>query len=837
MLNPPIIFHLLPNAHLDPVWLWDWREGLNEGVTTVNTVLDLMDERPELTFMRGEAAIYQHIQKIAPKTFDRILEKISKGRWDVVGGTHVQPDSNLASTETLCRHFEKSLAYFERELGVRPSVGWQADSFGHAAGWPNILRSFGMRGFAFTRPQRNEFAMDSPAFWWRCDSDDRLLCYRQHWKWYCSERFNIPEVLDETLQGAGRQKWRNVGVLIGLGNHGGGPTRRHLAEIEKWGREHREVELRYSTLHGFFQSLRKEVDSSSRTPMPSLGGEFGYCLRGCYSSVQKFKSLYRRAETIVADAATAQGVIGAALGRTESSLDEAWEAILFNSFHDILPGSSIERAMEEQSAWIGLALHHGLKARFEALNRLATVVDTRVSKPDSPDSPTDVPILLWNSLPREFSGPVEVEASLDYRPLFDYENRADKVPFVLRDETGCVMPFQEIATEHSSMPTQPWRKRVVAHITIPAMGWRVVRLGLTTRKPSPKFGKTTCRAKAGNRLSISNSQWEIATNLMGGIAIRRGGGDFFLPRKRLRLLMVEDPWGSWGGMNEESDSYRLDQVREEWKVSESAILENGPERSRLWTRWQGTKSWVDLTFDLNRDCPWITVHGRLLWNERSARLQLAIPSKGPALCDVPGSVVLRKGRGQVPVGRWVHRDTETGKRIGIASDVLSDADFFQTETRFTLARASRYANDVVTTPQEMKWQPAVDCGELKFRICLFANGVDPDHVADSLLYPPVALPVMPGNGPLGGTGSFGELTPQTVRLLSANLNNDGNLELRVQNRGDRPVNPRFRLGGKVHSLGRIGLQQIKTVVLSSNKRAQGAKPRRTDQPVRHNGPT
>ena len=35
--------HLIGNAHLDPVWLWDRREGLNEGITTVRTMLDLMD--------------------------------------------------------------------------------------------------------------------------------------------------------------------------------------------------------------------------------------------------------------------------------------------------------------------------------------------------------------------------------------------------------------------------------------------------------------------------------------------------------------------------------------------------------------------------------------------------------------------------------------------------------------------------------------------------------------------------------------------------------------------------------------------------------------------------
>ncbi|RFC41758.1 MAG: alpha-mannosidase, partial [Verrucomicrobia bacterium] len=29
-----ITIHVIPNAHLDPVWLWDSREGLNEGVAT-----------------------------------------------------------------------------------------------------------------------------------------------------------------------------------------------------------------------------------------------------------------------------------------------------------------------------------------------------------------------------------------------------------------------------------------------------------------------------------------------------------------------------------------------------------------------------------------------------------------------------------------------------------------------------------------------------------------------------------------------------------------------------------------------------------------------------------
>ncbi len=815
MSTGKLVFHLLPNAHLDPVWLWDWREGLTEGITTVRTVLDLMDERPELTFMRGEAVIYRHIQQYAPDLFRRIRQKIDAGRWDVVGGTWVQPDSNLPSTETLCRNFEMSLAYFERELGVRPTAAWQADSFGHSAGWPNILRSFGMDGFAFTRPQRAQFPMESPVFWWDCDHDDRLLCYRQHGMWYCTERGTVPALLDETLAASTKQPWRNVGVLIGLGNHGGGPTRRHLDDVAKWSAAHPDVEVRYSTLHGLFAALQHELGKSPAVVAPSVKGEFGYCLRGCYSSVQKFKSLYRQTEQALVAAEAVQSLVGAHQPGAKQPLDEAWESVLFNSFHDILPGSSIERAIDDQLAWTSVAMHHAQKASLNALTRLAAAVDTRVPPPASPDAPTQVPVLVWNPSARPFSGGVEIETSLDYRPFFQYKNRTSEFPFALWDAKGRPLPFQEIATEHSSMPSFPWRKRVVVQLRIPSFGWHVVRMGLAAQKMAPVKGKNPCHAGTGAKPWISSDRWRVGVDASGGIAIKLAGKNLFCGRERLRLLVVEDSWGSWGGMEEEPSSWQHDRVREEWKLVRSEVVEAGSERSRLWTRWSGKNSWVELTFEVGRDMSWVAVHGRLLWSERSARLQLVLPSKGPAVCDVPGGVATRSQRGQVPVGRWFHRVNSLGTCVGVASDVLGDADFLSTETRLTLARATRYANDVATGPADKPWLPAVDCGELKFRLRLFTDGMAPDDVAETLIAPPVMLPVLPSPGSLPSTGSLGELKPDGMRLLSIHPAADGTLRVRVQNRGEKTVVAKFMQAGKTVSLGRITPQQIVTKTISS----------------------
>src|SRR5688500_1887948 len=130
------VIHVIPNAHLDPVWLWDWREGMNEALTTIRTILNLMDEFPELTFIRGEAAIYQHVEKVDPDTFRRIRQRIEDGRWDVVGGTVIQMDTNLPCTEVIDRHFETGKRYFRERFGKEVTVAWAADSFGHSGGLP-----------------------------------------------------------------------------------------------------------------------------------------------------------------------------------------------------------------------------------------------------------------------------------------------------------------------------------------------------------------------------------------------------------------------------------------------------------------------------------------------------------------------------------------------------------------------------------------------------------------------------------------------------------------------------------------------------------------------------
>jgi hypothetical protein len=268
-------------------------------------------------------------------------------------------------------------------------------------------------------------------------------------------------------------------------------------------------------------------------------------------------------------------------------------------------------------------------------------------------------------------------------------------------------------------------------------------------------------------------------------------------------------------MKEETAAWQLDTIRTAWKPVAAQLLETGPERATLWTRWEGGRSWLDLTFSLARGGDFIDVQGRLLWNERSARLQLIIPAGGEAVCDVPADTSFRRERGQVPVGRWFTRSKPHGGCVGVATDVLSDVDFLPGESRLTLARASRYGDDVPTGPDEDLWRPAVDCGELKFRLRFFDQTGAGDRMADDLLFPPAVMPVAATGGERPPRGGFGELKPACIRLLSLRGTEQGELQARVQNRGSRSVPASLKLAGHTYPLGKLRPGQIVTRILKA----------------------
>ncbi len=601
-----LTFHLIPNAHLDPVWLWDWREGLNEGVITCRTILDLMDENKKLTFIRGETIIYEHIERTDPATFARIKKYVKAGRWDPVGGTVIQPDTNLPDTETFARHFLHGQQYLKSRFGKTARVAWAADSFGHAAGLPEILAASGIESFAFSRPAPDVVPIAQPAFWWEGPGGSRILAYRPPVGWYGCEREEMTKRLDAYLDAAMKSPLGSVGIFLGLGNHGGGPTRRHLEEIAAWAKRHWQVRVVFSGLHKFFDTLRREISKQPKDFLPVHRGELNFVLRGCYSSVAKFKFAYRKTENVLQRAEKTHSIIsgtgaspvqqkmnlhGRGAHATGTALHQAWHGLLFNSFHDILPGSSIERAFDEQLAWIGGCQHAASEVEFAALNNLAAKIDTTVHVPKG-DMPSGVALLVWNPHPHPFRGPIEIEASLDYRPIWKYHKNVDALPVRLTGPDGNDVPYQLIDTEHHSMTELAWRKRAVIDADLPAFGWNVLEMAYDESADIALI-PTDVATKGNNE--ITNGVYAVRAVVGStGIEITRHGKKIF-DGDGLSAITVEDPWGSWGGMAEEKESLDLSTVRHQWKITDVHVLERGPLRAAMWVKLEAGNSRLELT--------------------------------------------------------------------------------------------------------------------------------------------------------------------------------------------------------------------------------------------------
>ena len=224
------VLYLVCNAHLDPVWLWEWEEGAAEALSTFRFAAQLCEEFEEFVFTHNEALLYQWIEEYEPDLFVKIKELVKKNKWHILGGWYVQPDCNMPSGESFVRQILVGKRYFKNEFGVEPKTAINFDPFGHSRGLVQILKKAGYTSYLFCRPDHDWLLLPAEDFIWQGYDDSEILAHR------ATEHYNSPKG-----QAASRvQKWirdnpdRAVGILLwGIGNHGGGPSRTDLIQLQK----------------------------------------------------------------------------------------------------------------------------------------------------------------------------------------------------------------------------------------------------------------------------------------------------------------------------------------------------------------------------------------------------------------------------------------------------------------------------------------------------------------------------------------------------------------------------------------------------------------------------
>jgi len=154
MSNKKKIIHLLCNAHLDPVWLWEWQEGAAEAISTFRTAAELCEGDDAFVFNHNEVTLYKWVQEYEPALFQRIRRLVSAGRWNIMGGWYLQPDCNMPGGESFVRQILLGKNWFKEHFGVDVTTAINFDPFGHTQGLVQILAKSGFDSYLFGRPEQ-----------------------------------------------------------------------------------------------------------------------------------------------------------------------------------------------------------------------------------------------------------------------------------------------------------------------------------------------------------------------------------------------------------------------------------------------------------------------------------------------------------------------------------------------------------------------------------------------------------------------------------------------------------------------------------------------------------
>lgn len=353
---------LIGHTHIDVAWLWTLAVTRDKAVRSFSTVLELMKKYPEYRFMSSQPQLYKFVKEAAPEVYEGIRQRVAEGRWEPEGGMFLEADCNLISGESFVRQFLYGKRFFRQEFGRDNQILWLPDVFGYSAALPQIMKKSGIRYFMTTKISWNEVnKLPYDSFYWKGIDGTKILTHFSPTRDYVQPK-NLGgadtiyttytgDISPRQMKGAWQryqQKNLNRDVLtcFGHGDGGGGPTaemleaqRRMTYGIPGCPRTQPDSAL------DFFRRLEADLQGK---PVPTWTGElYLEYHRGTYTSMARNKKWNRRGEFALTNVESEAVLAGLLAGVPYPALQEYWEILLRNQFHDILPGSSIREVYED----------------------------------------------------------------------------------------------------------------------------------------------------------------------------------------------------------------------------------------------------------------------------------------------------------------------------------------------------------------------------------------------------------------------------------------------------------------------------------------------------------
>ena len=744
--------HLICNAHIDPVWQWTFDEGISAAIATFKSACDLADEY-DYIFCHNESLLYEEIERISPELFERIKTLVKKGKWKIMGGWYIQPDCLMPSGESIIRQIQTGREYFKKNFGVSPEIAVNFDSFGHSVGLVQILKKCGYKGYVATRPYKHQMDYPEGHFYrWVSPSGDSVLF--SNFRGYGSLLGDAANKISIQAKDA-----EDVdAVLWGVGNHGGGASRKDLKDIEKLKIDG--VKIFHSSLEDLFSDdikISAEIDHSLVTCMP-----------GCYSSMARIKQAHRDAENLLYSTEKLLSLAILAGYKTElSDLEKAQKKLLLAEFHDILPGSCVA---------------DGEANGLELLNTCKSIVkDYRTgafmyfATGENPASDGEYPIFVFNPMPYEVSAPIEAEYML---------KNQNWTEFHLLSKVYCgdkEIPSQEI--KEDSNLNFDWRKKIIFDATLKPLS--LTRFSVFSEKTAGyiPFDKPAVTA-------------EISEITVGSPL-----------KSEVTLEMYEDTADPWGmsetelknGMGKNPVPFRLMSEKEskDFIVSDDDIspvhmIEDGDVMTAVEGFYRCGNTNAVIEYRRYKKYPYIDLKITVEYSEKNKLIKLKIPApQGVTVGDGPYIVEEKTEKGELSFQKWIGVKKKDGETFAVINDGIYAGQVKDGFIYLTLLRGAGYCMHPIPIDSEGtiagerklyptdRYLPRIDSGRYTYRLRVMTGSIEEvTEEAELFNQKPYAINVFP----IGTGEKTADIhTDKPVVMPAAKTTADGEITMRFFN--------------------------------------------------------
>lgn len=782
------------HTHLDVGWLWRVMHTRDKTGRSFATVLALMAEYPDFVFMYNQSVLFNFLKTDYPEIWSKLKERVTAGQFEIEGAMWVEPDVNIISGESLVRQIMRGRRFHIEEFGITPKVVWLPDTFGYSANLPQIMQRSGLDYFVTSKLSWNDTDRHPyDTFFWRgidgTTTKAQLITAQRFESDAIFTTYNSDLSVSEVMGAWKRYEPKAVNdevlVCYGYGDGGGGPTR---AMIERGKRLAQGIpgapKVKLEGIMPFLERLGARMDKDG-SRFPVWNGElYLQYHRGTLTTIAKNKANNRRAERVLRELeylSAMASVLVPGSPYPKEKLNEFWELVLINQFHDILPGTSIPEVYKDSDA------------------EYATLFSTLASA----NGP-------WQSAARAISKSGSGELA-----LFNFTGHVRSNELVTIGGAG--LEGAALSVGDSAAPLQ---KLVAADGAtsfgapvgrLPSLGWSAAQLTTGAAIPASTLSVSTTL--------LENEHLRVTLNAAGEIASvidKTNGREVIEAGKTAnRLVAYEDKSLNW-------DAWDIDKYFEEqsWALADAPanieVVERGPYRSAIRIVRRYLRSTITQVISLEAGARQLLFDTHIDWHERQTVLKALFPfdlNTSEIRSEIQFGHVKRpthrntswdKARFEASMHRWIDI-SEADFGAALINDCKYGYDAHEQLARLTLVRGTTHPN------------PEADQGEHRLRYALVIHDglsdLEQVHLAAERLNNPIAVlgdvtgRAAAGAAP-GASFSFAEADSDCVTIETVKQAEDGDgLILRLFEHANRRVTTTVTFGPKVKSVEATNLME------------------------------